>query len=173
MEIIFFIIFLVILYTYLKIYNSHPYFFLDKNGVIKRERQNLFFQDFLDIKKSDFDELKRIHLSYFPDGSCEIHQPVTYYGNTPKYKGNTIYIYTSIKCDYYPSGAPTNLTFPISFIIQKIEQEPDIYVMFLTETSSIGNITLKGEFFKGTFEDLKFHFHRWERKQLNFLQKNK
>lgn len=154
-------------------YNSHPYFFLDKNGVIKRERKDLFFQSFIHINKSDFDELKKIHSSYFPRGSCEVHQQVIYDGNTPKYKGNTIHVYTSIKCDYYPNGAPTNLIFPISFMIQKIKEEPDIYVMFLTETSSIGNITLKGDFFKGTYEDLKSHFHTWERKQLNFLQENK
>ena len=38
---------------YLKLYNSHPYFLLDKDGVIKKEHRRTFCHSFIHLDPND------------------------------------------------------------------------------------------------------------------------
>lgn len=160
------IIFIIAIYTYIKLYNSHPYFLLDKNGVIKKEHRTRFYHSFIDLNPNDFNDLKSIHNSYFPNGSFEKS-----YNSSDGLK-NSLFIYTSIKFNTFPNGQPCDLVFPVKFVICKIRSSPETYVMYLLDKCQIGNNILTGDFFKGSLSDLKNNFKSWEKKQFDFLKKN-
>ena len=57
-------------------------------------------------------------------------------------------------------------------MIRKLNDSPEIYIMYLSERCGIGDMTLKGDFYKGSLSNLKNHFELWEKKQKEFLKKN-
>ena len=157
---------IIALIIYLKLYNSHPYFLLDKNGVIKKEHRRTFCHSFIHLDPNDFNDLKSIHHSYFPNGSYETR----YYSSDGL--NNTLFIETSIEFNTYPNGQPCDLVFPVNFVIRKLNDSPETYIMYLSERCGIRDMTLKGDFYKGSLSNLKKHFELWEKKQKEFLKKN-
>lgn len=165
MTIIISIALIVALLIYIKLYNSHPYFLLDKDGVIKKEHRRTFSHPFVHLDPNDFKDLESIHHSYFPNGSFETR----YYSSDGI--NNTLFVETSIKCNTFPNGQPYDLVFPVNFVIQKLNESKETYIMYLSQKCSIKDITLKGDFYKGSLSNLKHHFELWEKKQKDFLEK--
>lgn len=156
MEIILIIIVSVALYIYLKMYNSHPFFLLDKNGVVKKNYQKKFWSSSITINPKDFLEFEKIHKKYFPQGSLNLlksHSSID----------NTLLIDTTVSNELY---------FPISFIVRKIEESPEHYYMYLFEDPIAyeGNI-LRGKLYEGSLPVLKENFESWTQKQLEYLKK--
>lgn len=155
MEIFITIILTIILIIYLKMYNSHPFFLLDKNGILKKEFNTKFALSYITINPEEFKNFEEIHKRYFPNGTCKISK-------TSYTSANTLYIDTSEGNEKY---------LPTSFIVRKVKESPDIYYMYLVENyiSYEGKYS-KGKVFQGSVSELEQEFKLWEKKQLAFLK---
>lgn len=159
MEIAVTIILVIALFIYLKMYNSHSSFLLDKNGVVKKEFRTKFSSAYIEIKPDDFRDFPNIHKKYFPNGECKVNK-------SSACSNNTLYINTTVSDSLY---------FPVDFIVRKVKESPETYYMYLSNFSPLyineGNY-LKGQFYSGSISELKKHFESWEKRQLEFIKQH-
>lgn len=153
MEIIITIILAIATVIYLKMYNSHPFFLLDKNGVVKQEFKTKFSLSYITINPKDFGNFEKIHSKYFPNGTCRILK-------SSLMSQNSLFIEITLKDEN---------SLPITFIVRKIKESPDTYYMYLSENYFIDNrqCLLKGELFKGSISILEQCFESWEKKLIS------